>query len=116
LGIIVPAVDTVEKAEAADQIAAVAGIDVIFAASSDLASFSGHRQGLPAYQALVTKVHDAVLNAGKKLGGPPSWHDRAGFTFFQCPTETALINNGVSLSWSRPHPRSLRRPALACAV
>src|ERR1043166_3167064 len=107
LGIIVPTVDTVEKAQAAvkwakyppigrrsmgggqyralwgddyrqtinenmavvimietplgvanaKEIASVPGIDVIFAASTDLGNFSGYRQGDPQYEALVTTIH-----------------------------------------------------------
>jgi len=102
--LLVAMIETPEGVAAADQIAAVAGIDVIFAASGDLASFSGHRQGQPAYEALVTKIHDAVLNAGKKLGGPLSWHDRPGFTFFQGPTEAALIRIGAAHAQPREKP------------
>ncbi|HYM09121.1 MAG TPA: aldolase/citrate lyase family protein, partial [Bryobacterales bacterium] len=117
LGIIVPTVDTVEKAEAAvkwakyppvgrrsmgggqyrelwgndyrqtindnmvvvimietpigvanaQEIAAVPGIDVIFAASTDLGNFSGHffdpktRRGDALYEGMVTKIHDVTL-------------------------------------------------------
>jgi len=145
LGIIVPTVDTVEKAQAAvkwakyppigrrsmgggqyralwgddyrqtindnmavvimietplgvanaKEIASVPGIDVIFAASTDLGNFSGYRQGDPQYEALVTTIHDVTLGAGIKLGGPLAWKDRQGFTFFQGPGETALLKSGV---------------------
>jgi 2-keto-3-deoxy-L-rhamnonate aldolase RhmA len=148
LGIIVPTVDTVEKAEAAvkwsryptegrrsqgagqyralygndyrqtananmlvmvmietpigvanaEKIAAVPGIDVIFAASGDLGNFSGHKQGEPEYEAMVTRIHDVVLKAGIKLGGPQNWKDRPGFTFFQAPGETELINLGAQVN------------------
>jgi 2-keto-3-deoxy-L-rhamnonate aldolase RhmA len=93
--IVVAMIETPEGVAAADRIAAVEGIDVVFAASSDLASFSGHRQGEPDYEALVTRIHDAVRKAGKKLGGPLSWRARPGFTFFQGPTEAALIKAGA---------------------
>lgn len=82
----------------AKEIAAVPGIDVIFAASTDLGNFSGTKQGEPAYEAMVTKIHDTVLAAGIKLGGPLAWKDqpnRPGFTFFQAPGETALIRAGA---------------------
>jgi 2-keto-3-deoxy-L-rhamnonate aldolase RhmA len=148
LGIIVPTVDTVEKAQAAvkwsryptegrrsqgagqyralygqdyrqtananmlvmvmietpigvanaEKIAAVPGIDVIFAASGDLGNFSGHKQGEPEYEAMVTRIHDVVLKAGIKLGGPQNWKDRPGFTFFQAPGETELINLGAQVN------------------
>src|SRR5205809_5128066 len=123
LGIIVPTVDTVEKAQAAvkwskyppegrrsmgggqygalwgsdyrqtindnmlvvimietplgvanaKEIAAVPGVDVIFAASTDLGNFSGTKQGEPKYEEMVTTIHDTVLKAGLKLGGPLAW-------------------------------------------
>jgi 2-keto-3-deoxy-L-rhamnonate aldolase RhmA len=145
LGIIVPTVDTVEKAEAAvkwakyppqgrrsmgngqygalygrdyrqtannnmlvvimietptgvanaEKIASVPGVDVIFAASVDLGNFSGHKQGDPEYDALVKRIHDVTLAHGIKLGGPQSWNNRAGFTFFQGPGETQLIRIGA---------------------
>ena len=147
LGIIVPTVDTVEKAEAAvkwskyppqgrrsqgggqygalwgsdyhqtindnmmvvimietpvgvdvaDKIAAVPGVDVVFAASTDLGNFSGYRQGDPRYEAMVTRIHDETLKAGRKLGGPMAWKDRKGFSFFQGPGETVLIRSGAQL-------------------
>ncbi len=134
LGIIVPTVDTVEKAQAAvkwakyppvgrrsqgsgqyaalygsdyrqtindnmvvvimietplgvaniKEIAAVPGIDVIFAASTDLGNFSGFKQGEPQYEKMVTTIHDEVLSKGIRLGGPVAWKGvRPGFTFFQ---------------------------------
>jgi 2-keto-3-deoxy-L-rhamnonate aldolase RhmA len=152
LGIIVPTVDTVEKAQAAvkwakyppvgrrsqgagqyralygndyhdtananmlvmimietpigvanaEKIAAVPGIDVIFAASGDLGNFSGHKQGEPEYEALVTRIHDVVLKAGIKLGGPQNWKDRPGYSFFQAPGETELINAGARVNLGLP--------------
>ena len=148
IGVIVPTVDTVEKAEAAvrwskyppagrrsqgggqygalwgndyrqtandnmvvvimietpigvanaEKIAAVPGIDVIFAASTDLGNFSGHKQGEPPYEAMVDKIRDATLARNIRLGGPFAWKDRPerpGFTFFQAPGETALIRAGA---------------------
>jgi 2-keto-3-deoxy-L-rhamnonate aldolase RhmA len=148
LGIIVPTVDTVEKAEAAvrwskyppvgrrsmgggqhralygddyrqtandnmvvvimietpigvanaEKIAAVPGIDVIFAASGDLGNFSGHKQGEPEYEALVTRIHDVTLKAGIRLGGPQNWKNRPGYTFFQAPPEWMLIQEGAKVN------------------
>ena len=161
MGIIVPTVDTVEKAEAAvkwsryppqgrrsqgngqygalwgndyrqtandnmvvvvmietpigvanaEKIASVPGIDVIFAASTDLGNFSGFRQGQPEYEALVTKIHDTVLAHKIFLGGPQAWKgrpERPGFTFFQGPGETNLIQQGarVNLGTAPPAGRS----------
>lgn len=79
----------------ADKIASVPGVDVVFAASTDLGSFSGKRQGDPDYEAQVKKIHDATLKAGRKLGGPLAWANRSGFTFFQAGTESGFIRAGV---------------------
>jgi 2-keto-3-deoxy-L-rhamnonate aldolase RhmA len=49
-------------------IASVPGVDVVIIGNNDLASFSGFAQGTPEYQALMTKVHDDVLRAGKIFG------------------------------------------------
>ena len=81
-----------------DQIAALPGVDVVFAASTDLASFSGLRQGDPQYEAMVTRIHEVTLKSGKKLGGPLAWRDRDGYSFFQGPGETFLIRSGVRLA------------------
>jgi 4-hydroxy-2-oxoheptanedioate aldolase len=83
-----------------DQIAAVDGVDVIFAASTDLSSFSGFKQGEPKYEAMVKKIHDATLKAGRALAGPVAWKDRAerpDFTFFQGPGESSLIRTGAQI-------------------
>src|SRR5258708_38563848 len=65
--------------ENAEKIASVPGIDVIFAASTDLGNFSGHRQGDKEYEAMVTRIHDVTLQHGIRLGGPQAWKDRPGF-------------------------------------
>jgi 2-keto-3-deoxy-L-rhamnonate aldolase RhmA len=49
-------------------IASVKGIDVVIQGNNDLASFSGYKQGDEKYEALVTKVHDDTLRAGKIWG------------------------------------------------
>src|SRR5713101_1231294 len=145
LGIIVPTVDTVEKAEAAvkwskyppqgrrsqgagqygalwgsdyhqtindnmlvaimietpigvdnaEKIASVPGIDVIFAASTDLGNFSGLKQGDPGYETMVKRIHDVTLQHKIALGGPQAWKGRPGFTFFQAPSDTQIIRLGA---------------------
>ncbi len=79
----------------ADAIAAVAGVDAIFAAGTDLGSFSGRRQGDPVYEAMVTTIREAALGAGLTLGGPLGWANRDGFSFFQAPDDTRLIYLGA---------------------
>ena len=88
-------IETPEGVANAEKIAAVPGIDVIFAASGDLANFSGYKQGDPPYEALVTRIKDATLARNIKLGGPLAWKARPGFSFFQAPGETVLINAGA---------------------
>jgi len=79
----------------ADEIAAVAGVDVVFAAASDLGGFSGERQGEPGFEALVTTIRDATRGADLTLGGPLGWANREGFGFFQAPNDTRLIYLGA---------------------
>ena len=100
--IIIAMIESPKGVAIADEIASTPGVDVVFAASTDLASFSGKKQGEPEYEALVTKIHDATLKANKKLGGPLAWKDRAGFTFFQGPGEPALIRSGAQVSLGNP--------------
>ena len=79
----------------ADKIAEIPGVDVVFVASTDLGSFSGFKQGEPKYEALVSRIKDAVLSKGKILAGPLAWKDRPGYHFFQGPGETALLRAGA---------------------
>ena len=83
------------KDEIADQIAAVAGVDVVIVAATDLSSFSGLKQGNPDYEAMASKVRDETLAAGRKVGGPHAWHDREGYSFFQAPPAEVLVRRGA---------------------
>lgn len=85
--------------EIVDQVAALEQVDAVFAASSDLGSFTGLRQGDPQYEALVTRIKEVTLAAGKIVAGPSAWKDtREGYSFFQGPSDTVLIRNGARLS------------------
>lgn len=95
---VVAMIESPSGVQLANAIANVPGVDVVFAASTDLGSFSGLRQGDAAYEALVTTIHDATLNAGRALGGPLAWANREGFRFFQAPTESTFIRLGVRAS------------------
>jgi 2-keto-3-deoxy-L-rhamnonate aldolase RhmA len=79
----------------ADAIASVPGVDVVFAASTDLGSFSGFKQGDHDYEDMVTAIKDATLDAHRRLGGPLAWGNRDGFSFFQAPPEASYIRLGV---------------------
>ncbi len=93
--VVVVMIESPAGVKIADQIAAVPGVDVVFAASTDLGSYSGFKIGDPQYESLVTTIHDATLKAGRKLGGPLMWSNRQGFTFFQGPSEAVLIRSGA---------------------
>jgi 2-keto-3-deoxy-L-rhamnonate aldolase RhmA len=93
--VVVVMIETPIGVENAEKIASVPGIDVIFAASTDLGNFSGHKQGDKEYEAMVARIHDVVLAHGIRLGGPQAWKDRPGFTFFQAPTDAALLQLGA---------------------
>ena len=99
-----------------DKLAALPGIDVVFAASTDLGSFSGFpptgpdRKGNPKYEALVTRIHDAVLEAGKFLGGPLNWKERHGFKFFQGPGLGAVVSAGAPIVLGAAPAPGGRRP------
>jgi 2-keto-3-deoxy-L-rhamnonate aldolase RhmA len=79
----------------ASEIASVPGIDVVFIASTDLGSFMGRKQGEPEYEAAVTKAREAILKAGKVVGGPSAWRSRPGYHFFQAASDTSLIKTGA---------------------
>src|ERR1700730_7283070 len=112
--VVVIMIETPIGVENAEKIASVPGIDVIFAASTDLGNFSGHRQGEKEYESLVTRIHDVTLEHGIRLGGPQAWKDRQGFTFFQAPGETTLIQLGAQVNLSRnPAQNSGTKPGVA---
>ena len=94
---IVAMIENPQGVEIVEEIANMDHVDAVFAASSDLGSFTGLRQGDPDYEAMVTRIKDATLAAGKYLGGPSAWKDtREGYTFFQGPSATGLIRTGAS--------------------
>ena len=102
---VVAMIETVEGVEAADEIAAVEGVDVVFVASSDLGSFSGASQGDPYYEGLVNQVVGATNSADKYLGGPSAWMtSREGYNFFQAPGANALIRAGARVMLENADP------------
>ena len=50
------------------EIARVQGVDVVIIGNNDLSSFSGFPQNDDHYQAMVTRIHDETLKAGKIWG------------------------------------------------
>jgi 2-keto-3-deoxy-L-rhamnonate aldolase RhmA len=94
--VLIEMIETVGGAAQAREIAAIPGVDAVFAASGDLGNFSGYKQGDPDYERLINVVHDAALAGGKRLCGPLAWRDRPDFTCFQAGSETAAIARGVA--------------------
>src|SRR3954452_8711072 len=70
---IVAMIESPDGVKIAEEMASTPGVDVIFAASTDLGSFSGYKQGDPQYEALVEKIKAATERAGKKVAGPVAW-------------------------------------------
>jgi len=89
-------IETLEGLKNADEIAKVEGVTAVFAASGDLANFSGYRQGTPDYERAINIAHDAAVKAGVRLCGPLAWRDRPDFNCFQAGSETAAISRGVA--------------------
>jgi 2-keto-3-deoxy-L-rhamnonate aldolase RhmA len=95
--LIVVMIENLQGVEIVDEIAAVPGVDVVFAASGDLGSFSGYSRDDPRYETMIDEIKKATLAAGKKLGGPFAWHERKGFRLFQASSEAGLIRSGAKL-------------------
>ena len=96
---IIAMIETPEGTAAADEIAGVEGVDVVFVASGDLGSFSGRSQGDPVYEALVSRIKDETEGAGKFVGGPSAWMtSREGYSFFQAPSTSSLIRIGARIT------------------
>ena len=66
--LVVIMIETPTGAANAYDIASVPGVDVVIIGNNDLSMFSGYPQTDPHYLALVTKIHDDVLRAGKIFG------------------------------------------------
>jgi 2-keto-3-deoxy-L-rhamnonate aldolase RhmA len=94
--VLVLMIETLEGLQNADEIARVPGVTAIFAASGDLANFSGYQQGSPDYERAINIVHDAAIKAGVRLCGPLSWRDRPDFSCFQAGSETTAIARGAA--------------------
>ena len=94
--VLVLMIETMEGVMNAAEIAKVAGVSAIFAASGDLGNFSGYRQGQPDYERVINVVHDAAIAADIRLCGSLAWRDRPDFTCFQAGSETANIRRGAA--------------------
>ena len=88
-------IETLEGVESAREIARIPGVTALFAASGDLGNFSGFGEGDPEYEALITEVASAAVDAGIHACAPLRWANRPSFTCFQAATETANILRGA---------------------
>ena len=88
-------IETLEGVENAREIANIPGVTALFAASGDLGNFSGFGEGDPEYEALITEVAAAAVDAGIHACAPLRWANRPSFTCFQAGTETANILRGA---------------------
>ncbi len=66
--LVVVMIETPTGVANAYDIASVPGVDVVIIGNNDLSSFSGFPQSDDRYQALMTKVRDETLRAGKYFG------------------------------------------------
>lgn len=89
-------IETLEGVEAAREIARIPGVTGLFAASGDLGNFSGFGEGDPEYEALITEVTEAAVDAGIHACAPLRWANRPSFTCFQAGTEAANIRRGAA--------------------
>jgi len=112
--LVVAMIENPAGVEIVDEVASMEGVDIVFVASSDLGSFTGLRQGDPAYEALVTRTKDATAAAGRAVGGPLAWMaTRDGYSFFQGPSAGALIRTGARVTLEEVDPCRFLPPGTA---
>lgn len=112
--LVVAMIENPAGVEIIDQVANMEGVDIVFVASSDLGSFTGLRQGDPAYEALVTRTKNATAAAGRAVGGPLAWMaSRDGYSFFQGPSAGALIRSGARVTLEEVDPCRFLPPGTA---
>ena len=98
-------IETLEGVEAAREIAKIPGVDGLFAASGDLGNFSGYGEGDAEYDAIITEVAEAALEAGIHACAPLRWADRPHYTCFQAGTEGANIRRGAAAELAQANDR-----------
>jgi 4-hydroxy-2-oxoheptanedioate aldolase len=72
-------------------IASVPGVDVVITGNNDLSSFSGFPQTDDRYQALVKKVHDDTVRAGKIFGQAAATYAKGPYSY-----DARFFQNGPS--------------------
>ena len=96
--VLIAMIETLDGLRDADKIAALPGIDGVFAASGDLSNFTGYKQGDADYERAINIVHDAALRAHKYLCGPWFWQNRPDFQCFQGHGGDTLTAPGPGLA------------------
>jgi 4-hydroxy-2-oxoheptanedioate aldolase len=104
-------IETAEAVANAGEIAAVAGVDVLFIGPLDLSTNLGIHQDYdaPAFSDALDKVSGACKQHGKAAGilvpKPEMLPDmiERGFTFFVVGSDGGLIANGLHSVWERCH-------------
>jgi len=101
--LVVAVVEEASALDHIDQIAATPGLDVIFIGTSDLSFSLGlrGRQDHPRLQSAIDQIVAAATRHGKILGRPAhaaqdiETYIKAGFLFFQTPTELEMMAIGT---------------------
>jgi len=86
-------------------IASVPGVDVVIIGNNDLSSFSGFPQNDDRYQAMVTKIHDDTLRAGKIFGQANAMYAKG----HPLSKDAKFFQNGPSNDGWQPPARGGRR-------
>jgi 2-keto-3-deoxy-L-rhamnonate aldolase RhmA len=101
--LVVVMIETPTGVANAYDIARVPGIDVVITGNNDLSQFSGFPQSDERYQALVKKVHDDTIRAGKIFGQANAMYASGPYSY-----DARFFQNGPSNDgWTPPN---VRRP------
>jgi 2-keto-3-deoxy-L-rhamnonate aldolase RhmA len=103
--LVVVMIETPTGVANAYDIASVPGVDVVIIGNNDLSSFSGFAQTDARYQAMVTKIHDDTLRAGKIFGQANAMYA----TGHPLSKDAKFFQNGPSNDGWQP-PRNGRGP------
>jgi 4-hydroxy-2-oxoheptanedioate aldolase len=96
--LVVVMIETPTGVANAYDIASVPGVDVVIIGNNDLSVFSGYSQTDDRYHALVAKVHDEVLRAGKIFGQASAAYATGPFS-----KDSYFFQNGPSNDgWTPP--------------
>jgi len=103
--LVVIMIETPSGVANAFDIASVPGVDVVITGNNDLSQFSGYPQTDDRYQALVKKVHDDTLRAGKIFGQASANYATGPYSY-----DARFFQNGPSNDGYVPPGRGGRGP------